>query len=194
MKIGYARVSTADQNLDHQLDALRRAGVAEKDIYFDVMSGSKSARPQLDIVRRILRRNDQLVVTRLDRLSRSLKDLVDIAEELRVAEVNLRVLEQGIDTSTMEGRMMFGMIGVMAEFQRELIIANTRDGLAAARARGRVGGRKPKLTPRQAQLAREMYAAVGEDGKRAHTVAHIAGQVGVSRSTIYNYLEKEVAA
>lgn len=162
-----------------------------EDIHIDVISGAKAKRPELSVVRRIVREGDELVITRLDRLSRSLRDLIEIGDELRSKGVNLRVLEQGIDTSTMEGRMMFGMLGVLAEFQRELIIANTRDGLAAARARGRVGGRKPKLTPRQARLVREMYDEVGGDGKRLHTVKQIADAVQISRSTVYDYLRKD---
>lgn len=189
MRIGYGRVSTGEQNPDHQRDALLRDGVVEADIYIDVISGSKSERPQLDLVRRLLREGDVLVITRLDRLSRSLKDLVLMGEELRAKGVQLRCTEQGVDTTTIEGRMMFGMLAVLAEFQRELIIANTRDGLAAARARGRVGGRKPALTPKQAGVAREMYAKTGADGKRAHTVQEIADVLRVKRSTVYGYVQ-----
>lgn len=191
MLIGYARVSTAEQNPDHQRDALLRAGVGSDDIFIDVISGSKAQRPQLDLVRRIAREGDQVVITRLDRLSRSLRDLIAIGDDWRAKGVQLRVLEQGIDTTTSEGRMLFGMLAVLAEFQRELIIANTRDGLAAARARGRRGGRKRSLTPRQARLVREMYAEVGPDGKRLHTVAEIARQVKISRTTVYDYLRRE---
>lgn len=194
MRIGYGRVSTAEQNLDHQRDALERAGVAVDQVYVDVISGSKSKRPQLDIVRRVLRQGDTLVVTRLDRLSRSLTDLVNTLNDLRTRGVELLVLEQGIDTTTPEGRFTYHIIGAFGEFQREMILGNTRDGLAAARARGRVGGRKRKLTPRQARLVREMYDEVGADGKRAHTVAAIAREVRVSRATIYNYLQREQAA
>lgn len=190
MKIGYARVSTADQNPAHQRDALLRAGVEPEDIYIDVVSGSRSSRPQLDVVRRILREGDQLIVTRLDRLSRSLTDLVLMGSELRTKGVEFRATEQGIDTTTAEGRMLFGMLGVMAEFQRELIIANTRDGLAAARARGRVGGRRPALSEDQAAVARRMYAETGPDGKRAYTVQAIADALRVKRSTVYGYLDK----
>ena len=161
MLLGYARVSTAEQNPDHQTDALRRAGVAEKDIYLDYASGAKASRPQLDQVLRNLRdhNDDTLVVTRLDRLGRSVLHLVTLGATLRERGIGLKVLEQGIDTTTAEGRAMFGMLSVLAELQRELIIANTRDGLAAARARGRVGGRRPKLhlgsgTSRPAALRR----------------------------------------
>lgn len=182
MLIGYARVSTADQNPDHQIDALTRAGVAPDDIYIDKISGAKSSRPQFDLVMRLLRSGDTLVVTRLDRLGRSMQHLVNLGAELRERGVGLHVTEQGIDTRTPEGRAMYGMFAVFAEFQRELIIANTRDGLAAARARGRVGGRRPKLTPDQAALAQQLYDA------REKTVEQIAALFNVPRGTLYGYL------
>ena len=145
MLIGYARVSTAEQNPAHQIDALVRAGVAADDIHLDHASGAKASRPQLDLVLKLLRAGDTLVITRLDRLGRSVLHLVTLGAGLRERGIGLRVIEQGIDTSTAEGRAMFGMLSVLAELQRELIVANTRDGLAAARARGRNGGRRPKL-------------------------------------------------
>ncbi|GAA3416332.1 recombinase family protein [Streptosporangium vulgare] len=184
MLFGYARVSTADQNPDHQIDALTRAGVAIENIHLDKISGSKSSRPQLDMMLRMLRAGDTLKVTRLDRLSRSVLHLVTLGAELREREVGLHVIEQGIDTATAEGRAMFGMLSVLAELQRELIIANTRDGLAAARARGRVGGRRPRLTPEQAALAQELY------DKREKTVQQIADLFGVPRSTTYGHLKR----
>ncbi|MCM3510632.1 recombinase family protein [Rothia sp. P100] len=148
MLIGYARVSTADQNPDHQTDALARAGVDPANIYLDHASGAKASRPELDkALASANRAGDQLVITRLDRLGRSALHLVTLGAALRERGVGLRVLEQGIDTTTAEGRAMFGMLSVLAELQRELIVANTRDGLASARARGRTGGRRPKLTP-----------------------------------------------
>lgn len=143
MLIGYARISTADQNPDHQIDALLRAGVNRDNIHVDTASGAKASRPKLDLVMQLLREGDTLKVTRLDRLSRSVLHLVTLGAELRERGIGLHVIEQGIDTSTMEGRAMFGMLSVLAELQRELIVANTNDGLASARARGRVGGRRP---------------------------------------------------
>ena len=182
MLIGYARVSTAGQSPDHQIDALVRAGVAREDIYVDQSSGAKASRPQLDLVLKVLRDGDQLVVTRLDRLGRSVQHLIGLGAELRDRGVGLKVLEQGIDTATAEGRAMFGMLSVLAELQRELIVANTRDGLAAARARGRTGGRPPRLTADQAAHAQQLYDAGG------HTVAQIAGLLGVPRTTVYGHL------
>ncbi len=175
MLLGYGRVSTADQNPDHQTDALHRAGVALTDVYLDHASGAKASRPQLDQALRNLREGDTLIITRLDRLGRSVLHLVTLGDSLRERGIGLKVLEQGIDTSTAEGRAMFGMLSVLAELQRELIVANTRDGLAAARARGRTGGRRPKLTPAQALHAQKLYDA-GD-----HTVQQIADLLGVPR-------------
>ena len=186
MLIGYGRVSTADQNPDHQVDALMRAGVTPDNIYIDHASGAKASRPELDKALASANRDgDQLVITRLDRLGRSVLHLVTLGADLRERGVGLVVLEQGIDTTTMEGRAMFGMLSVLAELQRELIVANTRDGLAAARARGRTGGRRPKLTPDQARHAQQLYDA-GD-----HTVQRIADLLQVPRSTIYGHLNKE---
>ena len=128
------------------------------------------------------------MITRLDRLGRSMLHLVTLGAQLSACGVGLRVLEQGIDTATAEGRAMFGMLSVLAEFQRELISANTRDGLSAARARGRRGGRKPRLSAAQAAHAQQLYDA------RTHTVAQIAGLLGVARPTVYGYLNRAPAA
>ena len=187
MLLGYARVSSIDQNPDHQTDALLRAGVGAPDIHVDHSSGAKASRPRLDLLLRLLRDGDVLVITRLDRLGRSVLHLITLGAELRERGVGLRVLEQGIDTASPEGRAMFGMLSVLAEFQRELIVANTRDGLAAARSRGRKGGRPAKLTADQAQLAQRLYDA-GE-----HTVAQIAGILNVPRTTVYGHLDKRAA-
>lgn len=184
MLIGYGRVSTAEQNPAHQIDALTRAGVDEANIHLDTASGAKSSRPKLDLVLKLARAGDTLVVTRLDRLGRSVVHLVLLGAELRERGIGLKVLEQGIDTATAEGRAMFGMLSVLAELQRELIVANTRDGLAAARARGRNGGRRPKLTPDQVRTAQRLY----DEGE--HTVQEIADILGVKRGTLYGHLDK----
>ena len=178
MLIGYARVSTAEQNPAHQVDALTRAGVAAADIYLDHASGAKATRPQLDLLLRQLRPGDTLVVTRLDRLGRSVVHLVNLGAHLRERGVGLHVVEQGIDTATPEGRAMFGMLSVLAELQRELIVANTRDGLAAARARGRTGGRRPKLTDHQRK------EAIGRRDKGEESHAEIGRSYNVSGWTI----------
>jgi DNA invertase Pin-like site-specific DNA recombinase len=184
MEIGYMLVSTGDQNPDAQRDALIRAGVAEENLYVDYTSGAKSSRPQWDVVNKVLRAGDVLVCTRLDRVGRSTAHLVSLLDEFRRRDVAFRFLEQGIDTTTAEGRMVYRMLAAVAEFQRDLIVANTHEGLAAARARGRKGGRRPKLTAHQAELAQQLYDA------REKTVQEIADLFTVPRSTIYGYLNK----
>nr|AXV46294.1 DNA invertase [Arthrobacter sp.] len=165
---------------------MARAGVDPANIYLDHAGGAKTSRPELDkALASANRAGDQLVITLLDRLGRSVLHLVTLGAALRERGVGLRVLEQGIDTTTAEGRAMFGMLSVLAELQRELIVANTRDGLAAARARGRTGGRRPKLTPDQARHAQQLCDA------GAHTVQRIADLLQVPRSTIYGHLNKE---
>jgi DNA invertase Pin-like site-specific DNA recombinase len=189
VRIGYGRVSTRDQNPDAQHDALRAAGCDE--IFIDKASGKLARRPELDKALLCANRSgDQLVVTKLDRLGRSLEHLIELAKLLQGRGVDLVVLDQGIDTSTAIGRLFFQIIGAIAEFEHALMSERTIDGLAAARARGRTGGRKPKLGPRQVMLARQMYDETGQDGKRKHTVAQIAAEFGVSRPTIYRHLAK----
>ncbi|MGI5290925.1 recombinase family protein [Nonomuraea polychroma] len=149
----------------------------------DTASGAKASRPKLDLVLQLLRDGDTLKVTRLDRLSQPVLHLVTLGADLRAQAIGLHVIEQGIDTDTAEGRAMFGMLSVLAELQRELIVANTMDGLAAARARGRVGGRRPGLSLDQAALAQQLYDT------RDKTVQQIADLFGVSRSTVYGHLK-----
>ena len=176
---GYARVSTADQNPTSQEDALKSAGAS--DIYLDHFTGSKASRPELDKLLTQLRAGDTLMVTRLDRLGRSTKDLLDLVTKLDNISVNLKVLEQQIDTGSAEGRLFFTMIAAFAEFEREIMRARTLDGLAAARARGRNGGRKSALTASQADIARTLV----NSGK---SVTQVAIDLGVSRPTIYRVL------
>lgn len=187
MRIGYGRVSTREQNLDAQRDALTAAGCER--VFVDSASGKLASRPQLEQALTVARAGDQLVVTKLDRLGRSLEHLLELARTLQAAKVDLVVLDQGIDTSTPVGRMFFQILGAIAEFEGALASERTRDGLAAARARGRTGGQKPKLTPRQARIAQDMYDELGPDGKRAYTVQRIADEFGVSRPTIYRHLQ-----
>ncbi|MET8530820.1 recombinase family protein [Streptomyces sp. NPDC005065] len=133
----------------------------------------------------LLREGDTLKVTRLDRLSRSVLHLITLGADLRERRIGLHVIEQGIDTSTMEGRVMFGILSVLAELQRELIVAKANDGLAPARARGRVGGRRPKLTPDQAELAQQLHDA------REKTVQQSADMFNVPRSAVYGHLDRK---
>lgn len=136
--VGYGRVSTTDQNPDAQADALSKARVDV--VFIDRFTGTKASRPEWDRAKEHLRTGDILVITRLDRLGRSTKDLLEIADWLRDQNVDLVVTEQPIDTTTAEGRMFFAIMAAVAEFEHELIVARTHDGLAAARARGRKGG------------------------------------------------------
>src|SRR6266700_3928103 len=188
-KIGYARVSTRSQNDDSQVDDLTAYGCDK--VFPDTVSGKLAARPELDKALAYLREGDVFVITRLSRAMRSLKHLLALADELRERGIDLVALRQQIDTTTPTGRLVFHVLGTIDEFQRELIIEGTREGRDAARARGRTGGRKPKLSAAKAATVRRMYQATGPDGKRLHTVAEIAQTVGVHRTTVYDYLKKE---
>ena len=176
--IGYGRVSTGDQNADSQVDALTKAGANK--VFIEKFTGTKLDRPELNKAFDYLRAGDQLVITKLDRLGRSTKDLLALLERLNELGVRLRVLDQNIDTSTAEGKFFFTIIGAVAEFERSLIVSRTRDGLAAARARGRVGGRKPKLSEKQQLEVRRLYEAGDK------TVQEIGELFGVSRPTVYS--------
>ena len=188
-KIGYARVSTRSRKDDSQVDELTAYGCDK--IFTDTASGKHAARPELDSALAYLREGDVFVITRLSRAMRSLKHLLALADELRGRGVGLVVLKQQIDTTTPTGRLVFHLLGAIDEFQRELIVEGTREGLEAAGARGRTGGRKPKLNARQATTVHRMYQATGPDGKRLHTVAEIAQAVGVRRTTVYDYLNRK---
>jgi len=182
--IGYARVSTVDQNLDLQRDALQRAGCGQ--IYEDKASGrAKSGRPELAAVLRALRAGDTLVVWRLDRLARSLVDLVQIINELGEKGIGFKSLTEQIDTSSVQGRLFLGVFAAMAQYQRDVIHENTMEGLKAARARGRMGGRRSKLGE---QEIREIEALLKDP---QITVVDVAKRYGVSRATIYNALGKK---
>jgi DNA invertase Pin-like site-specific DNA recombinase len=154
MIIGYARVSTDDQKLEAQIDALEGAG-AER-IYADKITGSKRERPQLNLMIDQLRQRDVVVVTKYDRLARSLRDLLDIVEEIRILGAGFRSLAEDIDTTTPAGRLVFHVFASIAQFERERISERTREGLQAARKRGRVGGRPPALSQAQRDEVRRM--------------------------------------
>lgn len=184
--IGYARVSTADQDPALQHDALQSAGCVK--VFTDHASGALDSRPQLDRLLDQLRPKDTVVVWRLDRLGRSLRHLIAIVDDFHEKGVGLRSLTESIDTTTAGGKLVFSIFGALAEFERELIRERTNAGLAAARARGRRGGRPPVMTADKIKVARQMYQA-GE-----HTVEAIAETLGVSRKTIYRHLEAKTAS
>ena len=189
-RIGYARVSTRTQNDDSQVDELKAAG-CEKIFIDHGVSGKLAKRPELDAALEYLREGDVLVITRLSRAMRSLRHLLDLAHTLQDRGIGLVVLKQSIDTTSPTGRLVFHVLGAIDEFQRELIVEGTREGLAAARARGRTGGRKPKLSAGQVATVLRMYDAKGLDGMRLHTVQEIGEAVGVSRTVVYDYLKRE---
>ena len=187
MLIGYARVSRADgsQRFDLQRDALEAAGVGSEAIYEDRASGKRDGRPGLESCLKALRSGDTLVVWKLDRLGRDLAHLVAVVSGLAGREIGLRVLTgQGaaIDTGTASGRLVFGIFATLAEFERELIRERTRAGLAAARARGRKGGRKFALTKAQVRLA--MAAMKNRDA----SVTDLAAELGIKAVTLYRYV------
>jgi DNA invertase Pin-like site-specific DNA recombinase len=177
--VGYARVSTDEQNLDLQLDALMAAGC--KRVFRDVGSGTLKHRPQLDACLDHLRAGDTLVVWRLDRLGRGLKHLIESIDALHTCEVGFRSLTKASDTTTPAGRLQFHIFGALAEFEREIIRERTRAGLAAARARGRLGGRPSPVSAEKLAAAEAMRA-------REHSMRDIAAALGVSRATLHRHL------
>jgi len=184
--IGYVRVSKADgsQVLDLQLDAMTAAGVRSDMIYRDHVSGSRDDRPGLEHCIKALRSTDTLVVWKLDRLGRDLRHLVNTVDDLAKRGVGIRVLtgHGAIDTTTAQGKLMFGIFATLAEFERELICERTIAGLASARARGRVGGRKATMTAAKVRLAQ---AAMGQPETN---VANLCRELGVSRQTLYRHV------
>ena len=187
MLIGYARVSKSDnsQVLDLQIDALVNDGVNVENIYTDKVSGIKADRLGLENCLKALRENDILVVYKLDRLGRNLKHLIQTVEDLTKRKVGFKVLSgQGvnIDTTTPAGKMIFSIFGALAEFERELIRERTKAGIAAARARGRMGGRKFNLTKAQVRLAEASMK------NRDTSVTELCKELGVTRATLYKYI------
>ena len=181
-KIGYGRISTADQSTDLQTDALRDAGCER--VFIDEASGTLRDRPQLTRALDYLRPNDVLVVWRLDRLGRSLRNLIDVVQQLAERDIGLISLREAIDTTTPSGRLVLHVFASISEFERDLIVERTRAGLQAARARGRVGGRPAVLTGEKLRVARQMYDS------REYTVTAIADTLGISRATVYRHLQR----
>jgi len=188
MFIGYARISTLSQNLDLQKDALEKAGC--KKIYVEQMSGSSRIRPELEKTLEMLRNGDTLVVWRLDRLGRSLKHLIELISKLEQREIGFKSLMESMDTTTSGGKLVFHIFGALAEFEHNLIRERTSAGLAAARARGRNGGRPLKLDEKKRGLAIKLY------NERERSIKEICQIMGVSKPTLYSYIhkhDKEVA-
>jgi len=180
MLIGYERVSTDDQNLALQHDALQAAD-CEK-IFSDKMNGANADRPGLKEAFEFAKKGDTIVVWRLDRLGRSLKDLIALVEALENRKIGLRSLQENTDTTTSGGKLIFHLFGALAEFERNLIRERTQAGLQAARARGRKGGRQQKLTPQQIEIGRALSI------NPARSVTSICEHLGISRPTYYRYI------
>lgn len=183
MIFGYGRVSTRDQNLHLQEDALKAAGCQE--IYMEKISGTKKSRPELNLLRAKLREGDTVVVWKLDRWGRSLSDLIELMNELRQKSVQFKCLAISMDTSTTEGRLIYGIFSVLSEFVRDTIVENTNAGLSAARARGRVGGRKPGLSP-EAEIRANAAKTLYESGNSTQQICKMLS-IG-SKRTLYQYL------
>lgn len=185
--VGYARVSSGDQDAQLQIDALHAAGCVK--VFADKASGKSLDRPQLDKTLAYLREGDTLVVWKLDRLSRSLIDLVSLVDDLRKLGIGFKVLTgalASVDTTTADGRLFFTIIAGMAEFERELIRERTRAGLEAAKAQGRTGGRPAAMSADQITMAKALQA----DGK---SMGQIAKALGVGKTTVHRYLTREAA-
>src|SRR3989440_3310050 len=187
MQVGYIRISKADgsQNFDLQKDALRHAGVQSEHIYEDQASGKRDDRPGLAACLKALRQGDTLVVWKLDRLGRDLRHLVNTVHDLTARDIGFKVLSghgASIDTTSPSGKLVFGIFAALAEFDRELIVERTRAGMAAARARGRSGGRPYKMTAAKLRLA---MAAMGQKETK---VGELCAELGITRQTLYRHV------
>lgn len=176
MIIGYARVSTQDQSLDRQIDALKSYGAEQ--IFEEKITGTIKSRPELDKLKSMLRENDTVVIESLSRLGRSSKDLLALIEEFRERKVTLVSLKENIDISTPTGQLMFTVLAALCQFERDLTVQRTKDGLMAARARGRKGGR-PAVDPKKVEKALRLYEA------QTHSINEIIQITGVSQGTLY---------
>ena len=191
MKIGYARVSTKEQNLSLQMDALEKEGC--KKIFEEKISGAKADRPELRKMIDQVREGDIIVTWKLDRLGRSLRDLVNLVNEIQEKGAGLKSLNDSIDTTTPQGKLTFHLFASLAEFERDIIRERTKAGLEAARARGRKGGRPKGLSKEakdKAMVAETLYkqGRAPEDEKKVLSVTEICNHIGIARSTLYKYL------
>ena len=182
MKIGYARVSTDEQNLDAQLDALNKLPCDK--IFSEKVSGAKNEREQLNAALSHLRKGDTLIVWKLDRLGRTLRKLIELIEEFEEKGIHFKSIEESIDTSSPTGNFFFQIIGAFSQLERSLIVERTRAGLVAARSRGRLGGRPETIKKSIKEVAYREYL----EGKK--TVNELVQEFGMSRMTFYRYLEK----
>ena len=179
MLVGYARVSTQDQNLDLQLSALKKIGC--KKFYTDKMSGTRANRPGLQLTLEVIRKGDTLVVWKLDRLGRTVKGLVDLVNKLHQIGVHFKSITDNVDTSTPSGRFFFHIMASLAQMERELVAERTKAGLAAAKAQGRIGGRKRKMTKSKIKSAKKLLAS-------GILPKDVAQDLGVSISTLYRWI------
>lgn len=182
MQVGYARVSTIEQNLHLQEDALKNAG-CEK-IFHDTVSGAKPHRPGLENIMEFLRKGDVLVVWRLDRLGRSLFDLLEIVTHFEIRGIGFRSITESIDTTTSSGKLVFQIFGAIAEFERNLIRERTTAGLNAARKRGRCGGRPRVLDTQKIELAKRLYE------EKQHSIKEICSIMGITKPCLYDYIRE----
>ena len=184
MIFGYARVSTHEQSLDLQIDALLKAGCKEENIITDKISATYKDRPGLDQLLAKLREGDEIVVWRLDRLGRSLRHLMDLMSDFESQNIGFKSIEENIDTTTATGKLTFHIFGAMAEFERNLIRERTLAGLSAARARGRMGGRPGKLSETQIKQLNKLYK------DKEISIAQLCEMFKISKPTLYKYLQK----
>lgn len=186
MIFGYARVSTQEQNLNLQIDALQQAGCER---IFQEKASSATERPQLQKLIEHLREGDTLIVWKLDRLGRSLKELIHLISAFQERKIGFKSLNDAIDTTTAQGRLVFNIFASLAEFERDIVRERTKAGLSAARARGRQGG-KPKGLSKEAQSKAEAAKILYD--KKEKTVAEIGKLLGISRATVYRYLDTTI--
>lgn len=181
MKIGYARVSTVEQSLNRQIDALENYGCER--IFQEKITGTKKERPELGKLLDIARSGDIIVITELTRLSRSTKDLISISEKLKERNIELISIKENINTTTSTGKLMFGMLSVMAEFERDIIAERTKEGLKAARARGKSGGRPRVMDQAKITMAKALHKDIN------NSIKDICKILSVSKPTLYRYLD-----
>jgi DNA invertase Pin-like site-specific DNA recombinase len=179
MLVGYARVSTVDQNLDLQLSALKEVGC--ETLYQDQISGTKANRPGLSMALEVLRKNDTLVVWKLDRLGRTVKGLIDLVNQLHQKEIHFKSITDNVDTSTPAGRFFFHVMASLAQMDRELMAERTKAGLAAAKAKGRIGGRKRKMTQSKIESAKQLLSS-------GSLPKDVAQNLGISVPTLYRWV------